>query len=198
MDRVQAITDLAEEENRELTAEEKTEIDGILDKQVPEVEAEIKRVEKIDAKMAELAASRSNSPAPQQAATPHLNAPNNERGSLAETIHVPASARRGCGTLKAYRISQNPHAVNEAYIAGMFLAAQLYGDKAARQWCGKHGIEIKDALSTGDNKLGGYVVVPEFEAAVTNLREQYGVFRANVGARPMGSDETSFPNVAKV
>jgi len=94
------------------------------------------------------------------------------------------------GKLRAFR---GERAEEKAYRSGRFLAAVLYGDSTSAEWCQQHGIDIRAALSTGDNAKGGFLVPDEFLQSVIDLREQYGVFRRNVRVVPMGSDHMNIP-----
>lgn len=65
-----------------------------------------------------------------------------------------------------------------AYRAGASLAA-LLGDTRASQYCKDNGIDFRRKdMSTGDDVLGGYLVVPEMDAAIAYYREERGVGRS--------------------
>jgi HK97 family phage major capsid protein len=99
---------------------------------------------------------------------------------------VPARAFRH-KRLKAYK--EEAH----AYKAGQFLAAALWKNERAIQWCNEHGVQFRDAMSGADNMLGGFLVPEEMEAAVIDLREEYGVFRREARIVPMASDTKIVP-----
>lgn len=100
---------------------------------------------------------------------------------------MPATARRS----KKLRAFHGPQAERAAYLSGRFLAAALFGHAASLEWCRANG--VRQALSTGDNSKGGFLVPDEFEAAVIDLREEYGVFRREARVRPMSRDHLVLP-----
>jgi len=85
-----------------------------------------------------------------------------------------------------------PDANYRAYRAGQWVLAALFGREDSRQWCKDNGVELR-ALSSNNNYLGGYAVVPEFSTAIIDLREQYGVFRRESRVVPMNSDTLLIP-----
>lgn len=80
-----------------------------------------------------------------------------------------------------------------AYRAGMWLRATLYGDVNAQNWCRQNGVGVRSALAGGVNTSGGALVPEEFERAIIELREEYGLFRRVCRVTPMGSDTRSIP-----
>lgn len=99
---------------------------------------------------------------------------------------VPANAYRH-KRLKAYKDEAH------AYKAGQFLAAALWKSPSAIQWCNDNGVQFRDAMGGSDNMLGGALVPSEMEAAVINLREEYGVFRREARIVPMATDVKVVP-----
>lgn len=188
-DRAQAILNLAEEENRELTAEEAAEIDRINGEggEIEKLKAALHRQERIEARQAELAAVRtgatSNRVMP-QSGNAQIDAPVSER------IVIPARCRYRYGSLKSFHGTK---AEERAYIAGRFYLATLVGHEESRQWCHDNGIEVRNAMTGGNNERGGYLVPTEIEQAVVDLREQYGVIRQYAKVVPMGSDKKNVP-----
>ncbi len=105
---------------------------------------------------------------------------------------VPAEAKVLYSKLQAFRGSD---AGENAYRSGMFLRATLLNDKKASEWCQEHGVVIR-AQSEGVNTAGGFLVPTEFEQAIIDLREEYGVFRSECKVVPMGSDSMTIPRRA--
>lgn len=81
-----------------------------------------------------------------------------------------------------------------AYKAGQWISATLFRNQKSQLWCKEHGVE-QLAHSEGTNTAGGYLVLPEFETAIINLRETYGTFRRNARVRPMMTDTLSIPRL---
>lgn len=93
------------------------------------------------------------------------------------------------GKLRAFT---GPKAEADAYKSGKWIMATIMGDAASRQYCRDHGIEIR-IQSEGVNTAGGFVVPDVMERAVIDLRETYGMFRANARVIPMSSDHVVIP-----
>jgi HK97 family phage major capsid protein len=75
----------------------------------------------------------------------------------------------------------------------MWLHATLYGNTNAADWCRKNGVGPRSALSGGVNTAGGALVPEEFERAIIDLREEYGLFRRVCRVSPMSSDTKNQP-----
>lgn len=89
-------------------------------------------------------------------------------------------------------------ASRKAYRFGMWILATM-GNARAAAYCAQSGLPIKADTSgpainaalghsEGNNEDGGYLVPPEFESDLIDLREQYGVFRTKARMSPMSSD----------
>lgn len=110
-------------------------------------------------------------------------------------IVVPAKAKRWAGRLKSFK---GPDADVQAYRAGMWLAATLFGNKFAGKFCSTHGIatdmvdldagQIKSLYQEGVNAQGGYLVFDELETSIIRLVEEYGLVRRAMKNVPMMSD----------
>lgn len=200
-DRAQAILDLADQENRDLTAEERTEVDGILGAgkkgeagykagKLDALEADLDRAEKLEARQAELAQSRAAAVPVQAGRVAAADA------ALQQPLHsrivIPAQCRFRYGNLKAFK---GPHAEERAYIAGQFWAATIFRKKAAAEWCRQHGIDLsfQASMEESTDSLAGFLVPVEIDQAIIDLREEYGVFRRKARIVPMGRDTKTQP-----
>lgn len=164
--RVEAIQAVVAEEGRDLSAEETAEIDAIVDNQIPKLAADLRRAEKVAA----LVNSK-------------VSAPSEEAPKAKFT--VPATARQ---SVKGFKTQE------DAYASGQFVLANLFNNAKAKQFCADNG--IRNAMSTGDNTLGGFLVPEPMEAAIVELREQYGVARQNSRVWPMSDSVTIVPKLA--
>ena len=81
----------------------------------------------------------------------------------------------------------------DAFTAGAWAAAQLIGNRQAREYCGNLGLQIFDAHSGSDNGSGGFLVPEVLENSIIRLVETYGAFRANARVMPMASDTVNIP-----
>lgn len=67
----------------------------------------------------------------------------------------------------------------DAYKAGQWCMA-LLGNKKARAYCKDQGLRfermVENAMTTGDNTKGGFLVPEPLESAVIVYRQQYGIF----------------------
>lgn len=208
-DTVQAILDVAEKDGRDLSAQEKADIDringrgkpgeaGYIKGEIAELEDELDRVERIENRQAELAQARvatgagNINPGQGHPSERELQGRDEDEPRVAR-IRIPAKARFRYGTLKAYH---GPHAEKTAYMAGMFFLATLGQNAQAAKWCTDNGIDITfrgAALAGNNNELGGYLVPDEMEQAIIDLREVYGVFRREAKQTPMAGDTKNHP-----
>jgi HK97 family phage major capsid protein len=111
---------------------------------------------------------------------------------------VPAEPRRRTygKTLKAFTEKTYGSVVDAeeaAYRSGQWCRAVVFGDEKAAQWCAENGVQVTRGQVEGTNSAGGYLVFPEMETAIIDLREQYGVFRQNVKVNQMASDSQLIP-----
>ncbi len=79
----------------------------------------------------------------------------------------------------------------DAYKCGMWVRAMLFGDDTAMNFCRENFPQ--NVMTTGVNTKGGFLVPAEFEQAVIDLRETFGVFRRNAKVVPMASDTKTQP-----
>lgn len=97
---------------------------------------------------------------------------NNVKSGNAPDVRVSSRPYRG----KAFK-QFGAKADEMAYRAGASLAAAL-GDERAAQYCKDNGMDLRRKdMYTGDDALGGFLVQPELEAAVSYYREERGVAR---------------------
>ncbi|MFN9433601.1 MAG: phage major capsid protein, partial [Planctomycetota bacterium] len=99
---------------------------------------------------------------------------------------VPAKVRTASSTLFSN--------VRDAYNSGQWLRAQFGGSADAQRYCLRHGL-ISNAMSTGVNPAGGFLVPEPLENTVIELRELYGAFRRNAQAVTMGDGVMNVPRV---
>lgn len=96
-------------------------------------------------------------------------------GTTVPTNDVRVKSRPYKG--KAFR-QFGADAEKAAYRAGASLAA-LLGDHRAADYCKDNGVDFRRKdMTTGDDVLGGYLVVPEMDAAIAYYREERGVGRS--------------------
>jgi HK97 family phage major capsid protein len=106
--------------------------------------------------------------------------------------------------LKSFRRGTDAEKVEAAYRSGMFLAATLFGQGWAKEWCKEQGIGLHyerwqdpevqgKAMTEGSNPVGGFLVPTEFENSVIDLRETFGVFRGFARNVLMMSDTKTQP-----
>lgn len=109
------------------------------------------------------------------ALTNYTVAPTVVSGNVPQTSDVRVKTRpyRGKG-FKQF----GADAEKAAHRAGASLAAQLGSDRAAA-YCKDNGIDFRRKdMDTSTDALGGFLVVPELEAAVSYYREERGVGRS--------------------
>jgi HK97 family phage major capsid protein len=185
LSKIDAILAVAKEENRDLTAEEASEIDAIQgtdDKQgtLQKLYADQKRAVRMEA----------NQQARVRTIGGHIIDQANAGaipGDEPKAIRVPATAKRH-GRVKHFT---GPDAEANAYASGRFLMAAIAGDEASKQWLRDHGMQM--AHSSDDNSKGGYLVPEVLENALIDLKEEFGQFRQYATNYPMSSDVVLIP-----
>ncbi len=116
------------------------------------------------------------------------------RGNVAteqpSRIILPAAARGY--PLKNFK-GENAH--EDAFKAGNFLLASVFGNAKAAAWCRENGLAVERAASEGVNSAGGYLVPEEMENRIIILRNSYGLARRDVRVVPMGRDTMTTPKL---
>lgn len=176
------VTATAEREGRALTADEQTEISDY-ETRITTLEAQIRDREASLATLARVNARRESSNRPTR---PGMDRPTSP---TAQTRIEPIYHR--VGRLKAFR---GPHAERDAYAAGQFFRAVLCGNERAYNWCTQNGL-MTNVMHTGSNQAGGFLVPESTAAAIVDLREQYGVFRANAEVFPVTDGAMKIPRL---
>ncbi|KKN06774.1 hypothetical protein LCGC14_1073800 [marine sediment metagenome] len=171
------IKDKADQEGRGLNAEEALAFDKHL-AEADRLEQEAQRQEKLESIEMKQAAPAERKVAPELA-----------NGKRIEVV-TPELFRYS--KLRAFI---GPKAEVNAYTAGKWLLAVTTDNAAARQWCRDRGVEIRVQVE-GINTAGGFVVPDVMERAIIDLRENYGMFRANARVVPMASDHVNIPRRA--
>ena len=113
------------------------------------------------------------------------------------TPTAPPSAHKLYGALKHFKDrvidGRTVRAVDQAYVAGMWMKATIFNNADAQEWCKSRGVSIQKAQGEGVDSAGGYLVPEELMANIIVLREQFGVFRQECQVVPMGSDTLNWP-----
>ena len=90
------------------------------------------------------------------------------------------------------RAFKGERAAENAYRAGRWVAGFLFDDPNSRDWCREHGVEQRVMTESVSTK-GGATVPDEFENAVINLRDSYGLARQECNVVQMASDHMLIP-----
>jgi len=170
-DSMEALLKKASDETRDLSSEEAQVFDD-LQREFDANKLAIAREERVEQIKAELAKP--------------VDIPGN-------TAKTPAAPSVRYGKLKAFK---GPNAEKDAYEAGMFFRAAIFRNPEAIDWCREHGVVIQRAQGETVGTTGGYLVPVQFNQAVIDLREEYGMFRQAVTPVPMGSDSMTIPRRA--
>ncbi len=175
--KVEALTVLAQEEERDFTEEEQAEIDAVMgidennEGELGLINNKIKREERLAAIRMDIAAKRSAEKIVPQTVSGEVNVSN---------LIVPASAQ----SRSAVKSFSGPDAEKEAYLAGLFYSAAMYGNEKSAQRLGDAGVQM--AQQVGDDSKGGYLVPTVLENRLIRLVEEYGVARRAARVMPMG------------
>ena len=186
-DEAQAIVNVAIEEDRDLTDDEKTRVDGIFDtvgqgtegsEKATGLRADEDRLVRMEAEKQRIAAARSE-----------RNIQVDQPTVTEETPKVFSTARR-CRNLKAFT---GKDAEQNAYDSGMWVKASVTGSADAVQHCRDRGLFIQGAATEGTDSQGGYLTPSPLSAAIVDVRELYGVARRICKVVPMASDALNIP-----
>ena len=183
IDRAKARIDKAESEGRTLNDEE---LKGHVadEREIKQLGERIERQESISGWQAENPAGAITDPP-----NPANNPPRNDPDRKTEVRVAPAYARYG----RLKNFPQTQEGLRDAYIAGQWLAATVYGNRNADQWCRDNGVKIEMAQTEGTNTAGGYLVIPEFERAILDVRDTHGIFSQYAESVALGSNQNSQP-----
>lgn len=185
----EGILDAADEADRAMTPEESAKYDAAIAR-LTEMKSDIEQRMKLEA----VATPNFTAATPAaRAAQPNADLDDTEVQATVRTtdagprIEIP----RSYGKLMAFEKTSKGQM--QAYRAGQWLRATLYGDVNALDYCRKNGVGVRSALSGGVNTSGGALVPEELERAIIDLREEYGLFRRVCRVTPMGSDTRNIP-----
>jgi HK97 family phage major capsid protein len=167
-DEVQAIVNLAENDDRELNDDESTRVDECL-AEIQILRENEQRLEKVESEKQRVALARQ----PQKQDAPKI------------LPAIPKAKAR----LHAFKGEQ---AERDAYHAGQWIKAQFLNDAAAKQFCNDHGL-ILGAQTGGTNADGGFLVPDPLSDAIIDVRDSVGVARQISRVIPMTSDTLSVP-----
>ena len=167
-DEVQAIVNLAENDDRELNDDESTRVDECL-AEIQILRENEQRLEKVESEKQRVALARQ----PQKQDAPKI------------LPAIPKAKAR----LHAFKGEQ---AERDAYHAGQWIKAQFLNDAAAKQFCNDHGL-ILGAQTGGTNSEGGFLVPDPLSDAIIDVRDSVGVARQISRVIPMTSDTLSVP-----
>ena len=172
----QAIGELANSEERDMSAEEAAQLDsiwaevgndGIDGEAVSGMWAKVERAEKLE-KIAN-----------------DLRAKPVEPAGVKEQPKQYAQPLRHSGKLRAFKDAQS------AYDCGLWFKGYVLGDQDARQKAQDKGIYA--AQTEGTNSAGGFLTPDALSDAVINVRETTGVAPALLRRVPMPSDSFDLP-----
>jgi HK97 family phage major capsid protein len=165
-DELQAIINLAEDEERELSQEEATKVDEQLEKIESQLRPQEARLEKVEAEKQRIAVAR-------------------------ETVKPAAklfAKPRKPVNLRAFK---GDDAQEQAYRAGQWFKAVYYKDEAAKQFCNDYGIVA--TATEGTDSAGGYLVPTELSSAIIDVQQRAGIARQLSRIVPMASDALNVP-----
>jgi len=167
-DEMQAIVNLAETEERELSNDENTTVDDCLVEINDELRVREARMEKVEAEKQRIALAR----------TPAVD--------VQASISIPAVP-------KSHRKLQAFDNQEDAYRAGLWFKAAFLNDKEASRLCNDYGI-FNTATEDVDSQ-GGYLVPTELSDAIIAIRNRAGVARQLCKVVGMSSDVLNIPKV---
>lgn len=164
-DEVQAIITLAEQDDRELSADESTRVDDVLNA-IETLRASEERLERVEQEQQRIALARQPKP-------------------VADAQPIVHAVPRVRGKLHAFK---GENAERNAYHAGQWLKATFLNDANARQFCADHGMDYRAAQTGGTATAGGNIVPSPLSAAIIDVRDRVGIARQISRVVPMSAD----------
>lgn len=180
---------LADKDNRDLSADEQT----AFDKNIAEIGKRSDGDQKATGLCADLEREES------------LSAIEKYQTAVVENpASAPVSANLNADGSKKIHITgvrtkpKHFKSAEDAYLCGRFLRGALSHNSEDIQWCKEHGVNFLaasagTAQSSTSNATGGILIPDVLSQAIIDLKEQYGVFRANCSVMPMTSDTLTIP-----
>lgn len=137
---------------------------------------------------------------------PSLTIDRRPASELAED-HVISGMPKEAQIISAYgrpKLFKGEGAAANAYKAGMWLMATIFGREDAKEWCKANGLQmrwldknfkdsVRNVSQERTNAGGGFLVPQVLENMIIDLREEYGFFRQFAQVKPMSSDNVNFP-----
>ncbi|MEM8494442.1 MAG: phage major capsid protein [Planctomycetota bacterium] len=177
LDKVEAINEVAKTENRDPTAEEKTQVDKLF-REHEAMQADVDRAEKYEKAIRAKAERRQGTPEPLLGGDP-------EDGRK----RIPAVAAG-----PPPRNFKGENARQDAYDAGMWLKATIGGDGEAKLYCEENGLDIRlDAHTVDDDSRGGYLVPSPLANAIIAVLNEVGIANRLADVVPMASETLDMP-----
>lgn len=200
-DRIDAILQLAEEEERELTEDEQKEVnafhgEGEEPGEFGKLNDQLAQAKKIEARRKKIAADRLGGRATEHQQQ-HAGG-NGGTGDPYSGIVVPAVARRH-GAIAAF--GTGPQAQRDAYVSGRWILAKLHGHQESQDWLDENGVSanikqsaVQAAMSGGAASLGNELIPDPLEAAIIRIIEQWGILRQHARPVTMVAPTQKIPN----
>lgn len=106
-------------------------------------------------------------------------------------VQIPHS-----GNLRAFRADlygSRREAQEQAYRAGQWARAVIFGKLDSARWCRDYGVQMDQRVLTGTAGGQSVIVPDEMVLPIISLREQYGLARRMCYVHPMASDTANVP-----
>ena len=180
--KAQAIVDVAKAEERDLSDDEQSSFDQLVDVADALESKDLVRAEKredleLKAKQAIKLQAKVDSGDIQIGS---------DSGEIQNNFSVPIRAKSS-RKLQAYTSER------DAYVAGNVILANVFGNHKATQFCNDLGLGLRNAQVEGQDPKGGFLVPEEMQRTLIRLREERGVFSRYARNYPMASDSLFVP-----
>ena len=177
-------------DERAMTDEERTSVDGWLD-EIEGFDSEETVLLADQKRSAKVSGISKRLDQPVEPSRPLTNPGDVPRQS--EEIRITSPTRQLRSFVGPDGITR-PEDESRAYTSGRWLQA-VYGMEDARSWCRDNGIEYR-IMTEGLNTGGGYLVPSPLASTIINLQNEWGVARQVCQMWPMTSDTVQLPKQA--
>jgi HK97 family phage major capsid protein len=187
LDGVRAIQEAAakrEEGKRELTADESKAVDAALD-EAEALRGDIEAARAVARRKSRLDTESQWGDKPQTRQT-DPTAPEDRGDGRDVEIRVHEHFRAD-GELRAFKSKA------DAYRAGMWCLANVFGNADCRQWCADNGVQTQRALNGVSNTAGAILTPDAMQMAIIWNVEERGVFAKYAQRVPMSVDTLLWP-----
>lgn len=117
------------------------------------------------------------------------------RDAIGKSARIGLPRTSGVSVVSNCKKSDNFKSAEDQHLAGQWIGAKLLKRPEAMKWWNNNAPSGLKAQSEGTNSAGGFLVPDPLEAAIVDVRQEYGVCRKVAHNFPMTSDTMNIPSL---